>query len=139
MAALSAKFYKITNDQTYLDRVYLTNQGLLKYYDKNGILLNDRDAWTNATFAAFYVSEVLSLPNTEEMQELIYNTADSIYYNARTADGYYGGSWQGPAEGNKSIWYLKGSVPQQCAVTGTSVMMITAAALLEAGVNNYVR
>ena len=139
MAALSAKFYKITNDQTYLDRVYLTNQGLLKYYDKNGILLNDRDAWTNATFAAFYVSEVLSLPNTEEMQELICNTADSIYNNARTSDGYYGGSWQGPAEGNKSIWYIKGSVPQQCATTGTSVMMITAAALLETGVDNYVR
>ena len=139
MAALSAKFYKITNDQTYLDRVYLTNQGLLKYYDKKGVLLNDRDAWTNATFVAFYVSEVLSLPNTEEMQELIYNTADSIYNNARTADGYYGGSWQGPAEGKQSIWYIKGSVPQQCATSGTSVMMITAAALLEAGVDDYVR
>lgn len=139
MAALSAKFYEITNDQIYLDRVYLTNQGILKYYNKNGVLLNDRDAWTNATFVAFYVSEVLSLPDTEAMKELIYDTADSIYRNARTSDGYYGGSWQGPAEGSQSIWYLKGSVPQQCATTGTSVMMITAAALLEAGVNDYFR
>lgn len=139
MAALSAKLYKITGDQTYLDRVYLTNQGLLKYYNKDGVLLNDRDAWTNATFAAFYVSEVLSLPDTEEMQTLIYDTAVSIYNNARTADGYYGGSWSGPAEGNRSIWYIKGSTPQQCMTTGTSVMMITAAALLEAGIDDYLR
>ena len=139
MAALSAKFYKITGDQTYLDRVYLTNQGLLKYYNKDGVLLNDRDAWTNATFTAFYVSEVLSLPDTEEMQTLIYDTAISIYQNARTSDGYYGGSWSGPAEGNQSVWYIKGSTPQQCMTTGTSVMMITAAALLEAGIDNYLR
>lgn len=141
MAALSAKLYKLTGDQTYLDRVYLTNSGILKYYDKDGdgVLLNDRDAWTNATFAAFYVSEVLSLPDTEEMQALIYGTADSIYTNARTQDGYYGGTWCGPAEGDQSIWYVKGSTPQQCMTTGTSVMMITAAALLEAGVNDYVR
>lgn len=139
MATLSAKFYKLTGEQTYLDRVYLTNQGLLKYYNRDGVLLNDRDAWTNATFAAFYVSEVLSLPDTEQMQTLMYDTAVSIYKNARTDDGYYGGSWNGPAEGNQSIWYLKGSTPQQCMTTGTSVMMITAAALLEAGVDHYIR
>ena len=139
MATLSAMFFKITGEQEYLDRVYSTNTGMLKYYDRDGVLLNDRDAWTNATFAAFYVSEVLSLPDTEAMQELLLNTADSIYTNARTDDGHYGGSWNGPAEGNGSIWYLKGSTPQQCMTTGTSVMMITAAALLEAGVNDYCR
>ena len=139
MAALSAKFYKITGDQTYLDRVYLTNQGLLKYYDKDGVLLNDRDAWTNATFAGIYVSEVLSLPDTAEMQALIFGTAHSIFRNARTDDGYYGGSWQGPAEGPTSIWYLKGSVPQQSITSGTSIMMITAAALLEAGITDLNR
>ena len=85
------------------------------------------------------MSEVLSLPDTEEMQTLIYDTAVSIYNNARTADGYYGGSWSGPAEGNRSIWYIKGSTPQQCMTTGTSVMMITAAALLEAGIDDYLR
>ena len=139
MAALSAKFYKITQEQMYLDRVYKTNEGLLKYYNNDGVLLNDRDAWTNATFAAYYVSEVLSLPNTEAMRELIYATADSIYNNARTEDGYYGGSWNGPAEGPQSVWWLKKSTPQQCMTTGTSVMMITAAALLELGVDDYVR
>lgn len=139
MAALSVKFYKLTGEQKYLDRAYLTNQGLLQYYDNDGVLLNDRDAWCNATFAAFYVSEVLSLPDTEEMQTLLKNTAVSIVTNARTEDGYYGGSWSGPAEGSGSVWYNAGSVPQQSMTTGNTVLMVTAAAMLEAGIEGYLR
>lgn len=33
MAALSAKFYRLTGEQEYLDRVYKTNEGLLQYYE----------------------------------------------------------------------------------------------------------
>lgn len=139
MAALSAKFYRITGEQKYLDRVYRTNEGLLQYYDNDGVLLNDRDAWCNATFTAFYVSEVLILPDTEEMQELIYNTALSVVINARTDDGYYGGSWSGPAEGSGSVWYVAGSVPQMSMTTGNTVLMVTAAAMLEAGMSEYTR
>lgn len=139
MAALSAKFYRLTGDRKYLDRVYLTNKGLLQYYDNDGVLLNDRDAWCNATFTAFYTSEVLSLPGTEEMQTLLKNTAVSIVTNARTEDGYYGGSWSGPAEGSGSVWYNGGSVPQQSMTTGNTVLMVTAAAILEAGIKGYVR
>lgn len=139
MASLSAKFYEITSEQEYLDRVYKTNEGILARYNDDGVLLNDRDAWTNGTFAAFYVSEVLSLPNTEQMQKLVKDTATSIVKNARTPDGFYGGTWKGPAEGAESIWYSKGSVPQQSKTTGSTVMMVTAAALLEAGVDDYVR
>lgn len=138
MAALSAKLYRITGERKYLDRVYKTNEGLLKYYDIGGVLLDDRDAWTNGAFAAFYVSEVLSLPNTEEMQTLIKGTALSIVTNDRTQDGYYGGTWQGPAKGN-SVWYAGGSVPEQSMTTGTAVLMVTAAALLEARVTEYTR
>lgn len=140
MAALSAKFYKLTGNQEYLDRMYKTNEGLLNVYvtDK-GVLINDRDAWTNGTFAAFYVTEVLSMPDTEAMQTVIQDTALSIALNARTEDGYYGGSWNGPAEGNGSAWYKIGSTPQQSKTTGSTVLMITAAALLEAGINDYVR
>lgn len=138
MAALSAKFYRITGEQKYLDRVYKTNEGLLKYYTIDGVLLDDRDAWTNGAFAAFYVSEVLSLPGTEKMQELIKQTAQSIVTNDRTDDGYYGGTWQGPAKGT-SIWYANGSVPEQSMTTGTAVLMVTAAALLEAKVTEYTR
>ena len=82
---------------------------------------------------------MLSLPDTEQMQELLKNTALSIATNARTEDGYYGGSWSGPAEGSGSVWYNAGSVPQQSMTTGTSVMIITAAAILEAGIEHYTR
>ncbi len=138
MAALAAKFYRITGEQEYLDRVYKTNEGILRYYDIGGVLLDDRDAWTNGAFVAFYVSEVLSLPNTEVMQALIKSTALSIVTNDRTQDGYYGGSWQGPAKGN-SVWYAGGSVPEQSMTTGTAVLMVTAAALLEEGTTEYNR
>ena len=139
MASLHAKLYSITGEQKYLDRVYATNAGIVKNYDINGILLNDRDAWTNGTFATFYASWVLSLPNTEEMQTLLKNTATSIVKNARTADGYYGGSWQGPADGPASIWASNGSVALQTMTSGTSVSIVVAAAMLEAGIDDYVR
>lgn len=139
MAALSAKFYRLTGEQEYLERVYKTNEGLLRYYNNDGVLLNDRDAWTNGTFAAFYASEVLNLPDTEQMQALLKSSAESIVTNARTEEGYYGGSWSGPAEGSGSVWYMGGSVPEQSMTTGASVLIVTAAAILEAGIRNYVR
>lgn len=137
MAALSAFFYRLTGEQAYLDNVYLTNQGILKYYNDEGVLLNDRDAWTNGTFCAIYVSEVLSLPDTDEMKQMIYSTAESICLYDRTQDGYYGGTWKGPAEGPQSIWDTGGSTAYQSMTTGTSVQMVVAAALLEAGVTDF--
>lgn len=140
MAVLAAKFYHTNGDTRYLERVYQINEGLLSHYiNSKGILINDRDAWTNGTYTAWYVSDVLSLSGTEEMQKVILDTALSIVQNARTEDGYYSGSWSGPADGPGSTWYLLGSVPQQSKTTGSTVLMITAAALLEAGVNDYVR
>lgn len=139
MAALAAKFYKITGEQVYLDRVYAINEGILKNYNNNGVLLNDRDAWTNGTFATYYASWVLSLPDTEEMQKLLQDTAVSIVTNDRTADGYYGGSWQGPASGPSSVWASGGSVAQQTMTSGTTVAIVLGAAMLEAGIDDYVR
>ena len=140
MAALAAKFYRLTGNEEYLNRVYRTNQGLLEHYVlEGGILLNDRDAWTNGVFTSFYVSEVLSLPGTEELAQILRNTAQSIVTNARTEQGYYGGSWQGPAEGEGSKWFAKGSVPKQSMTTATSVLMVVAAAIAEAGIKDYVR
>ena len=140
MAALAAKFYRLTGNEEYLERVYRINDGLMeKYVTEDGVLINDRDAWTNGTFTAFYVTEVLALPDTEEMAQVIRNTALSIAANARTEEGYYGGSWSGPAEGPGSAWYHIGSTPQQSKTTGSTVLMITAAALLESGIENYVR
>jgi hypothetical protein len=58
-------------------------------------------------------------------------TADSIYRRARTAEGYYGGSWSGPAEGPGSHWAMVGSRPQQITTSASAVNVIAAAALAE--------
>ena len=52
MAALAARFYRATGEQKYLDRVRSTNEGLLVWYNLGGVLINDRDAWSNGAFAA---------------------------------------------------------------------------------------
>lgn len=137
MASIAAKLYKITENQDYLDRVYEINTGLLKRYYKDGYLLADRDAWTNGTFAAYYAGNVLCLPGTEEMQEAFFANADSIMKNARTKDGYYDGSWGGPA--GKSVWSYKNSLPEQIMTSGSTVSMITAAAILEAKISDFAR
>lgn len=49
--------------------------------------------------------------------------------NERTSQGYYGGSWGGPAESPGSIWCRKGSRPKQIMTSASSVNMIAAAAL----------
>lgn len=139
MASIAAKLYKLTKNQKYLDRVYQTNDGILKWYKKGDVLLNDRDAWTEGSFASYYASNVLTLDNTEEVKKLFLNTALSIMTNARTDSGRYGGSWQGPAEGNGSRWYSGGSVPTQIMTSGSSVAIVTAAAILEAGIDNFTR
>lgn len=139
MASIAAKLYKITNDKAYLDRVYKTNEGILKWYDIDGVLLNDRDAWTEGSFASYYASNVLTLENTEKVKKLFLNTALSIMKNARTNTGRYGGTWQGPAEGDESKWYKGGSVPEQIMTSGSSVAIVTASALLEANISNFTR
>ncbi len=139
MATIAAKLYKITGDSKYLERIYETNAGILKWYNKGGILLNDRDAWTEGSFASYYASNVLTLDNTGEIREVFLNTALSIMTNARTESGRYGGTWQGPAEGSGSRWYSGGSVPKQIMTSGSSVAMVTAAAILEAGIKDFTR
>ena len=82
---------------------------------------------------------MLSLPGTETQRALVRGTAESIMNRARTTNGYYGGSWSGPAEGGKSVGYAGGSVPQQSMTTATSVLMVVSAAVLEAGLDDYAR
>ncbi len=137
MATIAAKLYKLTGNQDYLDRVHEINAGLLKRYYKDGYLLADRDAWTNGTFASYYAGNVLCLPGTEEMQKALLENANSIMKKARTKDGYYDGSWGGPA--GKSVWSYKNSLPEQIMTSGSTVSMITAAAILEAKITDFVR
>lgn len=128
MAAFNARLYRKTGDTVYLNRAIETARAITDGpYNKNGIYLNDRDAWTNGTFAKAWVEEVLTLPGIRDKdRQLVYGTARSIYSKARTADGYYSGSWTGSGK-----WERAGSVPEQIMTTSTSVSFIMAAALLE--------
>lgn len=139
MAAMSVMMYNLTNDQKYLDRAYKTCEGLLKYYNDGGVLLDDRDGWTNGAYASYFASYVLSLDGTDEIRALCQATAKSVILNDRTPDGYYGATWKGPAEGSMSLWWCGGTIPQQSATTGTAVSMVTSQAIWEAGIKDYVR
>ena len=133
MGVLQARLYRRTGEERYLTRALETVRALSGGpYNRDGVLLNDRDAWTTAAFSGLWVSEVLTLPGVEQKdKDLIFGTARSIAANARTPEGYYGGSWSGPAEGNASAWYRAGSKPEQIMTSANSAHMILAAALLE--------
>jgi predicted alpha-1,6-mannanase (GH76 family) len=130
MGVLHARLYRATGDSLYLERALRTADGIAGKLTAGGIYLDDRDAWSNGTFAGDWAEDVLSLPGLDAAhRQLLQRTADSVYRNARTSRGYYGGSWGGPAEGPGSRWCVKGSRPEQITTSSSSVMMIVAAAL----------
>ena len=91
-------------------------------------------------FAGDWAREVLTLPGIDPKHRAVLRaTADSIFHTARTADGFYGGSWSGPAEGPASRWFVKDSKPQQIMTSANTVNMLIAAAALEAGQDGAAR
>jgi predicted alpha-1,6-mannanase (GH76 family) len=136
MALLNARLYQLTGDTNYLGRAIRTANGIFNLEATTaGVYIDDRDAWTESVFAGDWAREVLTLPGIDPKHwSLLWTTADSIYTNARTSDGYYGGSWSGPAEGPGSAWWSNGSdavMPQQITCSATAVNMIVAAGVLQ--------
>ena len=133
MGVLHAHLYRLTGDDTYRLRAIRTAEAILAHLvTGKGVYLNDRDAWSNGVFAGDWVREVLTLPGISAKHAAVLRaTADSICHNARTADGFYGGSWSGPAEGPASRWFVGNSKPQQIMTSANSVNVIVAAAALE--------
>jgi hypothetical protein len=133
MGLLHARLYQLTGNPTYLNGAILTDNAILysPLGTPEGVYLNDRDAWTQGTFAGDWAREVLTLPGIDPKHwTMLWTTADSIYTNART-NGYYGGSWSGSAEGSGSAWWVNGSTPEQITTSSSSANMIIAAAALE--------
>lgn len=132
MAAVHAFLYRTTGDDEYLKRAQRTVQAISTKLIKEGIYLNDRDAWANGTFACEWARDVLTLPGIDiKHKDIFFETADSIYKYDRTPNGYYGGCWNGPADGPRSRWSMIGSRPQQIMTSASSANMIMGAALLE--------
>ena len=135
MAALHARFYKYTGEEHYKTRALETVRALNNspyYVTKDDVWVNDRDAWADCTFNQYFIRDAMTLPGiTERDFDIFFNTARSIYENARTDDGYYGGSWSGAATGPKSKWWVVGSKPEQFMTSGNSALMVMSAARLE--------
>jgi hypothetical protein len=131
MAVLHARLYRMTGQDIYRARAVRTANGILgRLVNRSSkVLIDDRDAWVNATFACQWVKEVLTLPGIDLQQvQIICNTANSIYTLARTPDGYYSGCWSGTADGTGCAWYNVGSKADQIMTSANSVNMIVAAA-----------
>jgi hypothetical protein len=135
MGVLHARRYRATHDDTYLKRAQRTADAVLAHLtDGHGVLLDERDAWANGTFAGEWAREVLTLPGMSEAhRDLLRDTAAAIAARARTADGYYGGCWNGPADGPASVWSRGGSRPGQLMTSANAVNVVVAAAALGDG------
>ena len=133
MGVLHARLYRMTGDDKYRLRALRTADAILNHLnDGKGTYLDDRDAWANGTFAGEWAQEVLTLPGIKEAhRDQLRATAEAIYHKARTPDGYYGGCWNGPADGPASHWSMVGSRPQQIMTSASAVNIIVAAAWLE--------
>jgi hypothetical protein len=76
-----------------------------------------------------WVREVLTLPGiSSDDKDLIRRTGAAVHARDRTRDGYYGGCWDGPADGPNSAWGNKEHYPQQLMTSVSAVELIVAAA-----------
>lgn len=132
MGVIQSLLYQITGEERYRREALRTAHAISAHLTKQGILLDDRDAWTDGAFAGEWVSHVLPLKGMPRSDnDLILRTAKSIFLHDRTPDGYYGGSWNGPPDGYDSAWSRNGSRPQQLTTSADTVNILSAAALLE--------
>ena len=134
MSVLHVRMYELTGDKKYRERAQRTVRAVFDnpYLVKNGVLVDAGDGWTNAAFVRQFVTEVLTLPGLQKKDIRILNdTANAIYGNARTADGYYSASWSGPAEDANTPWGKMGWTHDKLMTTATSIHMVIAAGLAE--------
>src|SRR5205807_7064748 len=133
MAALHARLFRLTSEDEYRKRATRTVDALFnRLVNTNPVYINDRDAWTDGTFAGDWTREVLTLPGISSKHWNVFRTSgDAIFTKARTTNGYYGASWDGPADGSGSAWVRIGSTPHQIMTSASSVNLIVAAGFLE--------
>jgi hypothetical protein len=133
MGVVHATLYRMAGEDEYRLRALRTADALPSHLvDPNGVYIDDRDAWADGTFAGEWAREVLTLPGISTTHwNTLRATADAIYTKDRTPDGYYGGAWDGPADGPDSPWSNAGSKPQQIMTSANAVNMMVAAAILE--------
>jgi len=125
MCVINKRLYELTGDEAYLDKALKTANAFVgSNYDLDGVLCNDRDAYTNCAFVGFFVREVLSLDGiTDETKQLFLNTAKSILNNCYFEEGYYGSDWAGENKWTPSVTHGN---PHCLTNNATTVHMIYA-------------
>ena len=146
MAVCHARVYALTGDEIYLNRAVRTVWALTdsKLHTRNGILVNDRDAWANGFFAGMYAREALTLPGVRAIDvDVLINTGISAFENCRVviapgmdlgkADeawyngkAFYRAEWSGGDAWTKNA--DSNTQPTQIMTCGSTVNMIMAAA-----------
>ena len=125
MAVFNKRMYDITGEDIYLEKAVSTANALTgDIYTRNGILINDRDAWTNCSFIGYFVREVLPLAgNDPKLGKIIFDTAVSIRDN-NYFEGYDGSDWSGD-----TVWFNNGDLghPTYFENSATSTHLIYAA------------
>jgi len=128
MACIHKKLYDLTGEQKYLDRAVRTANAIANFYDHNGMFMNDRDAWTDAAFAGYFVSEVMPLKGVDrKLGTTFLKTAFGIMNNCYYEGGYYGGQWSGARDW--SVEYEATGNAMVIMTSATSTHMLYAAAL----------
>lgn len=133
MGVVAARLWRDTGDKEYLDQALAVARSIREHEtDGTGHYLDDRDAYADGYFMGDWARDVLTLPGIQPAdRELLIRTAGAIYQKDRTAGGYYGGSWNGPAESEGSAWWKAGFKPEQIMVSANAVNVIVAASQLE--------
>jgi len=127
MACIHKKLYELTGEQKYLDRAVRTANAIAQYYDYNGTLINDRDAWTDAAFIGYFTSEVMPLEGVDRklgrtFMKTVYSIMNNCYYDNR----YYGGHWNDARDWYSSVEFGN---PMTIMTSATTTHIIYAAAL----------
>ena len=133
MGATHILLYRLSSDDKYRQRAVHTATALRTgpMVDGNGVFIDDRDAWTNGTFAGEWARAVRMIPGMAPGDgAIIEKTAAAIYTKDRTPDGFYGPCWDGMPEGKVCPW--KNSPPQQIMTSANAVNMIVAGAVCAA-------
>ena len=130
MAAINAQLYRMTGEEKYRDRALSTANALaVTPYNNKGVLVNDRDGWTDAAFMRFFVKDVLTMEGIDPaVIGMVKNTALSIVRHCRTEEGFYYPRWSG---GLQPVSGVNTPLAHQLPTTATTTHMIFAAALAE--------
>lgn len=132
MSSINAILYRQTGEDIYRQKAVETANSMTKRYNIAGSLINDRDAYTNATFVYEYVKEVLPLEGIEPATiEVIGSTARNIVQDCRTEEGFYKVCWRKIPLGGKACTRDVQKEYEKMQVTATTVSMVCGAALAE--------